>query len=182
MEVVNLLKEEIKRIASEENINVPKLNEYTRIYERLRAFDTTTVAQVGVAVGNQNYMFDTPGIPMMQGRPRDNEIGNMLDIFKEIVYDMNKPKGRHEIDDYMFWVRFLKDVREDITGCWDWENNKDEIIEELDKLMAEVSIRTMHLMKKQLLENVEKETKEMEKELKNKSVVEEQKRLLPVMV
>ncbi len=182
MEVVDLLKEKIKKLATEENINVPMLNEYIRIYERLRAFDTTTVAQAGIAVGNQNYMFDPMGVPTMQARPRDNEIGNMLDVFKEIVYDMNKPKGRNEIDDYMFWVRFLKDVREDITGCWDWENNKDEIIEELDKLMAEVSIRTMHLMKKQLLENVEKETKEMKKEIRNKLKTEDQKRLLPVIV
>lgn len=172
MEVVNLLKEEIKRLASEENINVPKLNEYVRIYEKLRAFDTTTVDQVEVAAGN--YMFDTTRIPTMQAMPRipgDNEIGNMLDIFKEIVYDINKPKGRHEIDEYIYWLGFIENIKKNIKK-YPITDQLNEWNREVDNLTYKLYERTMGLMKKQLNENIEKETKEMEKGMKVKSNVE----------
>lgn len=166
MELVNMLKEEIKKIASEENINVNKLNEYTHIYERLKLHEVTSVQELENNIqGNRQgmaYQFSgsnviTPvpyiGRPMMGG-PRD-DLGGLVDIFKEAVHmQKNSTYKRDEIGDYVFWIRFLKDVREDITEYWECENDKDKVLEDMDKLVIDVSIRTIELMRKKLENNI----------------------------
>lgn len=164
MELVNLLKEEIKRIASEENINVQKLNEYTRIYERLRAFDVTTVHQVGANQFGNDFNEQYYPVPRMNVGvvpPIANEIGGIFDMLKEVMYDVNKAKGRSEIDEYIWWIKFLKEINVDA-----YLSNK-----EVDGIIHTLQTRVIELMKKKLTENIENETKEMEKEARKKDKV-----------
>lgn len=154
MEIVDLLKEEIKKLASEENINVSKLNEYTRIYERLKMFQVTSVQELrlggDISNNSRNYVFEGGFGSVMQ--PRDN-LSGLMDIFKEAVL-MQKPSKRNEIDEYIFWVGFLRDVREDIHEYWCWDVDKDEVLDDLDSLVRDISMRTIELMRKRLEDNI----------------------------
>lgn len=153
MELIDLLKEEIKKLASEENINVSKLNEHIHIYERLKMYQVTSVQEMEMSQRRYDFVGSTN---MIAAQPRDN-LGGMLDIFKDAVHMQmqNMPHKRNEIDEYIFWARFLKDVREDITGYWGWERDKDQIIEDVDKLMEDVCVRTIQLMRKKLKDNID---------------------------
>lgn len=151
--IVYLLKEEIKRIASEEVINVSKLHEYTQIYERLKAYEVTSVQEVG-ETGNDRMTYEfrhgtMMSAPMPIVRPTDN-LGGLMDIFKEAVL-MQKPKV-DEIFDYMSWVHFLNGIKDDIMGleCAD----EDEILENIDKLMIDITKRIVELMRKRLEGNI----------------------------
>ena len=86
MDILNWLKDEIKNLASEENQNFGKLREYMYLYERIKAFETTSVEQVMSDIGHYDNI--ARPIPV----PRVNDIGNMLDIFKELSYNFNRPR------------------------------------------------------------------------------------------
>lgn len=164
MEIVNLLKEEIRRIASEENINVVKLNEYTRIYERLKAYNTTTVGQVGDIITGQNYYEPQFAVPRMGVAPQVNaEISNLFDMIKEAVVDINnKPKS--EIDKCMHWIGFIKNLKKDIKSYPMTDKLEELWDSEINKLSYKLYERTFTLMKRQLDENIEKDIqKDMKK-------------------
>lgn len=148
--ITDLMKEEIKKIVNEENIDVNKLNEYTRIYERLKMFQVTSVQEMGMMQNRYEFIGNTA--PMIGVGPRDN-LGGILDIFKEAIHMQNKPHKKDEISDYIFWARFLKDIREDIREfCY--SDDRDKIIEDLDKLVADVCVRVIELMRKKLEDNI----------------------------
>lgn len=161
MELVDLLKEEIRKLASEENININKLNEYMYIYERLKLYQVTSVQEIENDRQNMAYQFGADGImtpaprigrPMVGVGPRDN-LGGILDIFKETIHMQNKPHKKDEISDYIFWFRFLKDIREDIREfCY--SDDREKMIEDLDKLVTDICIRTVQLMRKKLEDNI----------------------------
>lgn len=149
-EMIKLLKCEIKRIASEENINVNKLNAYTQIYERLKLFEVTSVQDM---VYNMNMAgYDHP-VRVGYAPRLPNDLENIMDILKEVILTMNKSK-RDDISEYIFWVRFLKDMKEDI------DSERLQITEDLDNLITNVFIRTTHLMKKKLDDDIAGKTEE----------------------
>lgn len=142
--MIGLLKYEIKRIASEENINVNKLNAYTQIYDRLKSFEVTSVQEIGYNINMVGYEHPV-GMGYAPILPNDSE--NIIDIFKEVILTANNSK-KDEISEYIFWVRFLKDIKENI------DSERLQITEDLDDLMTGVCIRTMRLMRKKLEDNI----------------------------
>lgn len=140
--VTGLLKEEIKKIVSEENINICKLHEYTQIYERLKSLEVTSVQELE----NNRMVYGYNNVMSMRTAPiiPDN-LGNIMDIFKEAILTMNNSK-KDEISGYIFWVRFLKDIRKDI--------DKKEIVDDLDKLVNDVCNRAIYLMRNRLEDDI----------------------------
>jgi hypothetical protein len=192
MELINLLKEEIKKLASEENINVNKLNEYTRIYERLKAFDVTTVQQINT--DHELYRFEPQMVrPMVGHAPRmgtvpiGNELGGIFDILREVANMTNKPKSRNEIDEFIYWTKFLKDLKKDIKDCpmtdrlseiWDREINN--LIYKLRRRVFTIMTRKLdESIKKEILENERETKKEMETNLDKDLNIEEQEKQGP---
>jgi hypothetical protein len=172
MEIVNGLKEEIKKLAAEENINVAKLNEYIRVYERLRAFEITTVQQAEAAIiddSRRQYYFNDPvgvnvgAIPRMgvgTVPPIVNELGGVFDMIREAVHDVNKPKGRPEIDDYIYWLKFLKDFKNSINKFDLTDRLSQTWDKEIDNLVYKIHQRIFTLMKRKLDESIEKDIQE----------------------
>lgn len=160
-ELVDLLKEEIKKIASEENINVSKLNEYTHIYERLKLHEVTSVQELEGNMQSMSYHFVgsdimTPAPHMPRGSrmggpvmgPR-NDLNGILDIFKEAVH-AQKPKV-DEISSYMSWIYFLNGTKDDLMGL---ECDTDEILENIDKLVLDITKKTVEMMRKRFEDNI----------------------------
>jgi hypothetical protein len=171
MEILSLLKEEIKRLASEENINISRLNEYTRIYDRLRAFDATTVYQAGNIIGDQSYMYEPQiAIPRMGvAPPRGDEISNLFDMIKEVVVDVNNKPKRSEIDEYLYWIGFIKNLKRDIKSYPMTDKLEELWDDEINNLSYKLYQRTFTLMKRQLDNSIEKEIKdEQTKEMADK--------------
>lgn len=162
MELVDLLKEEIQKLVLEDNINVPKLIEYTRIYERLRAMDVTTVQQVGLrheGFGNEPY-FPVPmnvGVGVNYPLGIGNELGGIFDMIKEVLYETNKTKGRSEIDEYIWWLDFLNNNDNNVKNYLMTETLGELWEKEIDYLKYKLYERTVGLMKRKLDENIEKE-------------------------
>ena len=153
--IAKLLKEEIIKLVSEENINTVKLNEYLRAYEnfeRLKRFETSSVEEATLFPMSDNHQMSFGAVPRGYNnvRPYDN-LGSMLDIFKEIAYDFNKP-NRTEIDEYIYWSRWLDEI-EDFIG---YDNLKDNV----SGLKSKLYERAIELMSIKLDDNIAKEKAE----------------------
>ncbi|MGA3169253.1 MAG: hypothetical protein ABSF14_24405 [Terriglobia bacterium] len=164
MEILKMLKEEIKKMASEENINLVKLNEYTRIYERIKAYDALTVDQAISAIGGQNYMCEPQiAIPRMGVvAPRDAEIGNLFDMIKEVACEVNNKPKRSEIDEYIWWIGFIKNLKKDLKSYPMTDKLEELWDKEINNLSYNLYRRIFTLMKRQLDKDIEKEVLEME--------------------
>lgn len=162
--ITQLLREEIVRISNTEPLNTMKLSEYIRMLERLTSFERMSVEQVH----QQELMTDNISIPQMPvytGQPYDN-IGSMMDVFKELAHDLKMPK-RHEIDEYMYWIRFIKDLEEDIKNY----KMTDRLDNEIDNFRYKLYERIIELMKEKFEENIKKDLENKEKELKDSKIV-----------
>lgn len=162
--ITQLLREEIVRISNTEPLNTMKLSEYIRMLERLTSFERMSVEQVH----QQELMTDNISIPQMPvytGRPYDN-IGSMMDVFKELAHDLKMPK-RHEIDEYMYWIRFIKDLEEDIKNY----KMTDRLDNEIDNFRYKLYERIIELMKEKFEENIKKDLENKEKESKDSKIV-----------
>lgn len=168
--ITQLLRDEIVKISCKEPLNTVLLNEYIRMWERLTAFEAASVD-----FAHQLHQQDLLGsgnmhIPQLMPRydnvrPYDN-LGSMMDIFKEIAYDLGKPK-RHEIDEYMYWIRFIKDLEEDIKNYKMSDRLKELWDSEIANLRYKLYERTIGLMKEKFEDNIKKSLEEKEKDLKD---------------
>lgn len=168
--ITQLLRDEIVKISCKEPLNTALLNEYIRMWERLTSFEAASVD-----FAHQLHQQDLLGsgnmhIPQLMPqynnvRPYDN-LGSIMDIFKELAYDLGKPK-RHEIDEYMYWIRFIKDLEEDIKNYKMSDRLKELWDSEIANLRYKLYERTIELMKKKFEDNIQKSLEEKEKNLKD---------------
>lgn len=164
--LIQLLREEIVEISAENPLNTVKLNEYIRMWERATSFEKMSVMEVTRPYGDH---FIPQLTPVSNVRPYNNgtdTIGSYMDMIKEIAYDFKTPK-RNEIDEYMYWISFIKalekdikkfDVTDSLRVLWDNEiyNFKYKLYE-----------RIFGLMKEKFEENIQKDFENKEKDLKD---------------
>ncbi len=163
-----MLKEEIKKIVSEDNINISKLNEYTHMYERLKLYEVTSVQELenniqenrqdmAYQFGGSNVITSVPHMPRgsrMGGPvmgPR-NDLGGILDIFKEAIHAQN-PKI-DEISNYMSWIHFLNITKGDLMGLEYDTIEEKKMFENIDKLVLDIIKKIVEMMRKRLEDNI----------------------------
>jgi intein/homing endonuclease len=154
--ITQLLREEITKISNEEPLNTVKLNEYIRTWERLTSFERMSVMEVTQPYENMPLNMPLPQMPIYNNvRPYDN-LGSIMDIFKELAYDLKMPK-RHEIDEYMYWIRFIKDLEEDIKNYKMTDRLKELWDNEIYNFRYKLYERIFGLMKEKFEENIRKD-------------------------
>lgn len=186
-DIINSLKEEIKKVSSEENINTVKLNDLTRIYERLKAYNVISVNDANIGVNIRDTVNENlPHMPMLieQAVPR-NETNVMWDTLKEYLHEYFKmvkdnklvnnkfprvDEDIYYIETYIKWIKFLKEQ------CNIRQFLDDEIVEKNDILIVDLSSVLIDLMRNKLDENLknlnDNKNKEKEKENSNKNEIE----------
>lgn len=168
--ITQLLRDEIAKISMENPLNTVKLNEYIRTYERLTSFEAASVEfahqlQQQDLLGSGNMHIPQLMPQYNNVRPYDN-LGSMMDIFKEIAYDLGKPK-RHEIDEYMYWISFIKDLEKDIKNYKMTDRLKELWNNEIYNFRYKLYERIFGLMKEKFEDNIKKSLEEKEKDLKD---------------
>lgn len=142
MDLLEMLKEEIKRLASEESLNVNKLNDYTRIYEKLKLYE---VSQVGEIVEMPSFYELSGGNNIGIARPRQDNMGVIVDIFKEAIMAQygSKDKEFQEIKEYISWVQFFR------LSKIEYEVDSNVLVT-IDNLVKKLVERLINLMEKKL--------------------------------
>ncbi len=156
--ILNSIRDEIKKVSSEEKINVGKLTELIQIYRRVEAYTITSVGQIQPI----NPLVDPDGFGVFHALPpARNETATLYDGIIKAAQEMYKAQtpdiSGTRIMRYIDWYKFINEKLS--IHIFDLSGN--EIIEDENLAIKSKEIRIK--LYERILNDIEKELDKKDK-------------------